>query len=275
MKKIFLSIFITIAGITLIPLASYAATITDDFNDTTMDPSLWALKTVYETFPAEGAWNKGPFTLTEHDGLLNFATNDNGSAYGGRVKYNSTWTVDFSSDFKFYAQYNTSTASPDSSKGSLEIGLHDGTTEAFELWSGAYNSGTKNIYDAEIDLKAFTPIQTDRSTSGVIGISYDKAADRLDFIGGATENDVYAHIDEFTKYYGAYPGFQNLRVYLEGDAYNVNYTGSFDNFNFTGTANFPTVTPEPVSASLFLLGAGFFGIGKLRRNHKNQSKERS
>jgi len=226
-----------------------------------MDPAWWTMKTVYEAYPSGGAWNKGPFDFKEQNGVLNFASNDTALEYDGRKKYNSTWVVDFSSDFQFSAQYNTpSPASPNPKNGSIEIGLHNGVDEHFELWSGAYNDGTKNVFSAEIDLKEFVPKQVARPDSGVIGIRYSKADDKLEFIGGASAADTYAYIDDFTKKYGAYDGFQNLRVYLEGDSVFSAYNATFDNFNFQGK-----VTPEPVSSALFLLGGSALALKRFRK----------
>jgi hypothetical protein len=237
--------------IMLMPRLSHAKTYTDDFNDTITNSALWTASGNYYT--PQNTGGVGPFTFAEYDGTLNFASNDSGLAYGGRKKYDSVWTVDFNNDFKFSVQYNTLSSADQN--GSIEIGLHDAVTNKFELWSGAYNDGTTNVFDARID-EITNPVNVLRSNSGVIGISYTKANDKLEFIGGdGTNNAVYANIDNFTSTYGSFEGFQNLHVYLEGDSDKAIFNANFDNFNFQST-----VTPEPVSSALFILGGAVLAL---------------
>ena len=266
MKKVVFSFFIMMAVITLAPLAAHAVTIVDDFNDTTMDPTLWVKKTIYEANPVP---NLQPFTFEENGKVLDFASNDQAGAYGGYAKYTSSWTVDFNNDFYFSVKYSTpSSGLPNPGYGGLQIGMHDGGTEKFEMWASAVNDGSKKYFDAQVnDVRQTNDVE--RPDSGAIGISYSQGDDTLKFWGGETKESAiaYASITDFTKTYGGSDGFQNLRVYLEGDSYNADYSASFDDFKFDGVANFsvPTVTPEPVSASLFLLGGGFLAVKRFRR----------
>jgi len=263
MKKVFFSIIMILAIIALMPLVSYAEVYTDDFNDGIMNTALWTAAGNYWARPSDN-YSDDPFTFKEQNGVLNFVSNDPLHIYGGRKKYDSTWTVDFSRDFKFYAQYNTlSSAALD---GSVEIGLHNAFNNNFELWSGAYAASGAYVFDAtidEVDDNGFSypdSVNAPRDASGVIGISYSKAYDRLDFIGGDDISDVYASIDNFTATYGSYPGFENLHVYLEGDSSFSDYNASFDNFNYQSA-----VAPEPVSSMLFILGGAAFGIKRFKK----------
>ena len=260
MKKVVFSIIMMIVMIVLMPLSSHAATYTDDFNDTTMNPALWTASGNY--YMPTNTGGVGPFTFTEHDGVLNFASNDSGLAFGGRKKYDSTWTVDFNNDFEFFVQYNTpSFASPNPANGSLEIGLHNGGANEFELWSGAYNNGTANVFDARID-DITNPTNALRPDSGVIGINYIRATDTLGFIGGdGINNTTYAQINGFTSTYG----FQNLRVYLEGDSDQANFNANFDNFRFQSPN---PVTPVPEPATMVLFGIGSAAMAFVRKKKR-------
>ena len=248
-----LLITLLISGLLFMPRMVKAESWSDNFDDGTRDTSLWSTGGTTDTMTS----------LSESDGALSFNAAGLSSSDQSSKNYNSTWTVDFTQDFQFTAKYNNSSSITGGQYGGVELGLHTLSSD-FELWTSAENSwnagtGTAGkIFDATIAGESLH-VQTNRLDSGLIGVRYTAgAADTLAFLGTNTagETAVIAEYQNFRSKINPEP----LHVYLRGWSEGANFSASFDDFQ-------GSVSPEPISAALFLLGGASLVIKHYRKKN--------
>jgi len=246
-------------GCCVVPRAAEATVYTDDFNDTTMNTSLWSLY-------SDGV--EGDTSLYENEGVLNLTST--GEDRNASKDYVSTWVFDPTHDIMISSQFHYDYMGIGDS--ALDMGM--GT---FDLYAGI-KAGRYAVGDVETDYFKFRISDTvdgdvldlnfDRTIdSGYFGLYYNAATDTLNFgvfddavltpehlVLGYTYNDFSTlDLDPMYAYLG---GWSDRGAHLlEGDAY-------FDDFMAEGSS----VVPEP--ATMALVGLGLIGFMSKRKKIK-------
>ncbi len=190
--------------------------------------------------------------------------------------YGSKWAFDLKDDFEFSVGFNyeyIATHYPHD-YGTVLTGLFYGNpnpqqTNSYTFATGAssdvdYNNNSKKQYWADIVVPGSMPVESNWSRmndSGTLNAHYDSLNDELQFSaegGVATYAGLKSNLG-LTQLNVFFAAGTDGAPLVSGDAY-------LNNFKLVKG----TITPEPVSCALFLLGGGAMLIG---RRLKKKTKE--
>ncbi|MCX7927462.1 MAG: hypothetical protein N2606_04925 [Candidatus Omnitrophica bacterium] len=197
----------------------------------------------------------------------------------GFAVFGSKWMLDLNNDFDLSIQYHYGHKGMQSDdEGYVVMGLYRFTDDADNPLSAQIAAGNImfsffpttpinfDIISADSSLPQTRSALWRRfSSDGILSMHYDSISNNL--VMYSIEGDEQFPMGIFTvenlrdvsNYFGVFlGGSANKGASLEmGDAY-------LKNFNMRGT-----ITPEPVSSALFLVGAGAFGVVCLRKKKTN------
>jgi len=262
MKKV-LAISILIVYFLGISGAAKAESWSDNFDDNVIGPQ-WHLV-------SDG---NSKSTLTESGGVLNFTAN--GLIAGEYTDKNlSLWQAPLAldKDFQFSVQFYNNSLAGGVGLGVVTVdGLHQVLYHAGINASDNVNGVSGNSFIARVqdgsNNSMFSWAES-RNADGWLSLQYNAASDILEFKGYDINNNLLGDTS-YSGYKSHISGLgQGIVTYASIGGYTATSTGkdmtaSLDNFSGTGT-----VTPEPVSSALFLLGGAAF---MLRRFRKKSSK---
>lgn len=250
----------------------------DDFNDNSMNASLWSLtSSLSPVFDPESR-----MTVQETDGVLQFTSQGWDDDQEASAGYVSSYELSLFSDFNFSLEYHYShTGSTNYDNAGINAGLiyFDNSGGLNYVMGGPENYTMDDTHLHEdhysININWFG-VETDQTmnrtaTDGRLEASYDSSADELylavwENLGADSASDWQVVADDSltgAKTSGvdavqlALVGWSEGGALAEGEAY-------FDNFSL----NCGTVTPEPLGCSLFALGSIALAVFKRKKMFK-------
>ncbi len=243
---------------------AYAQNVSDDFNDNVMNGSIWD--------EISGGLHAADVTMAETGQHLQWVSSSFSDGELGYKGYASKWMFDLDYDFETSVEFHYShEADSIFDYGAVRISLFNmgsGIEEpeySFSMAAGnAYEQGGNYDYFLkQISAPGWTdePSVTERLIDSGIFVAYYSSdedtlyAKILNSSGGLVEEN---SLENFRLTFGldhvgvAILGASAGAAFANGEAY-------MDNFNASSAA------PEPVSVSLFLLGAGAIALRRRRK----------
>ncbi|MFH1691849.1 MAG: PEP-CTERM sorting domain-containing protein [Candidatus Omnitrophota bacterium] len=224
--------------------------------------------------------NASGTSLTDGSDRLNWQSDGWGDGHEAFRCYGSNWQFDLSEDFEFQVGYHHGHVGTfEGDDADIQVGLISfypelGQTEpvyAFSLDASnnfrADSSYSKNLYTFyEYGPGGFEELDADRfADDGIFYAVYNAESDTLQL--QAIEGGAVVAGEDFGGLKSSF-GLDELRVFLGGSTTGA-ALGSGDAYLQNFQMNVGSgVVPEPVSTSLFLLGAGVIGLRRRRKTSK-------
>ncbi|MFH1691850.1 MAG: hypothetical protein ABIC68_04700, partial [Candidatus Omnitrophota bacterium] len=254
MKKLGFVAFLWVGLFLLSGASVYAQNVSDDFNDGVMNSSLWQEL-------SEGA-HAADVTMAETGQHLQWTSSSFSDGEFGDKGYISKWSFDLDYDFETSVDFHYShegTSLYD--YGAVQVSL-------FNMGSGVeepdytFSMAAGNIYEGGSNYDLFVKYISAPGWTEEPSV-VPRTVDSGKFVAyySAQEDTLYARILDSDGGLIGEDGFENFRATFGLDSLGVAIIGGsggaalasgeayMDNFN-------ATAAPEPVSTSLFLLGAG-------------------
>jgi hypothetical protein len=206
-----------IMGFTILPGVTEAYEWSDNFDDLTMNESLWICRNAdVKTI------------LVEQDGKLNFVARGLGPQDGGMKTYISVWEIDFSKDFQFLVKFDNAFSPEGQITDGIEIGLINNSNKSM-AWCIAKSTGGGKVFSAGTQRQSIIK-EVERTDAGWIGFRYTVASDTLTFLGmDKQQNNIFK--DTECKNFKATINIDKVKVYLRGWSDGANFNASFDDFH--------------------------------------------
>lgn len=266
MKKLSMAVFLSAGLLLLAGVSAYAQNVSDDFNDGVMNGSIWS--------EISGGTHASDLTMDEKEQYLQWTSSAFADGEMGYKGYVSNWAFDLDYDFETSVEFHYShEGSSLSDYGAVQISLFnmgEGIGEpdySFSMAAGnLYVQGANHDYFVkQISVPGWTeePMVTERLIDDGIFVAYYSAGEDklyakiLNSGGGLVEE---GSLENFRSTFGldslgvAVVGLSAGAALAGGEAY-------MDNFNASSAA------PEPLSVSLFLLGAGGMILRQRRKRN--------
>lgn len=241
MKNVLL-IGVVITGLVCGPLTYGATKITDNFNDTLMDTTLWKY---YNDGTSESV-------LYEANGVLNFTSagsvNDSYKAYGSLWTYDLTYDFSIKADFHFDYNGIGETAIGFGLYNKWDVGMYPEYSVYEDARSTEGESNFRMIITDADDNALWEKKTPGNITTGSVEMNYDSLNDTIHF-------DMF-DINDTNVASAEYAGLSNLDTSWKVFIYGFTVDGAALTEGMANIDNFEaTPVPEPVSSALFLAGS--------------------